>query len=153
MREARYPLAAARTQRDVARQVAELDLRSARATLLDAEQALEAARSAVAEHARRRSAVLSAQPLRCEGSTLARSGAFAARLRAEGTQLAQQLRAAQAILAERARAVRLAELTWIQAHAEREALERHHERFREAERKAAERAYELELEERAARPQ
>jgi hypothetical protein len=153
MREARYPLAAARTQRDLARQTAELELRNARAAHQDAAQAVEAAAARVAEHARQRTAAMCAAPLRSEGARLAQSGAYAARLRAQGARLAQQLRAAQAILAERARAVRLAELTWMQAHAEREAIERHHERFREAERKAAERKYELELEERSTRPQ
>jgi hypothetical protein len=53
------------------------------------------------------------------------------------------------MVSAQARAVRLAELSWQRAYAEREALERHHERFREAERKAAEKAYELETEERA----
>lgn len=153
MREARYPLAAARTQRDLARQGAELELRNARASQQEAEQGVEAARARFAAHAALRSATMCAAPQRSEGAALALTGAYAARLRTEGAKLAQQLRAAQVILAERARAVRLAELTWMQAHAEREAIERHHERFREAERKAADRKYELELEERATRPQ
>jgi hypothetical protein len=153
MREARYPLAAARTQRDLARQAAELELRNARAAQQEAERAVEAARARSAAHAKQRSATMCAVPQRSEGAALSIRGAYAARLQADGARLAQQLRAAQVILAERARAVRLAELTWMQAHAEREAIERHHERFREAERKAAERKYELELEERPTRPQ
>jgi hypothetical protein len=155
MREARYPLAAARVQRDQARQQAEDALRAARSGLQDAELALEAVRGACRAHdARRASALLPApssqagKPSLASAEELARSGVYAARLHVESGRLAQQLKAAQARVTEQARAVRLAEMAWQQAYAEREALERHHARFREAERKAAERAYELEVEER-----
>jgi hypothetical protein len=154
MRVARYPAAAARIQRDHARQVAELALRAARGKLADAEAAHEAAQAAAAEHARRRSATLgtgTGTGTLDRAADLARSGAYAGRLQLQAKQLAQQLRAAQAILAEQARAVRLAELTFTRAYAEHEAIERHHERFLAAERKAVERAYELEAEERAQR--
>lgn len=146
MRVARYPVAAARIQRDHARQVAELGLREARARFADAEAALEVARVAAEEHARRRSATL-AQGQVASAAELARSGVYAGRLRVEAEQLGLQLRAAQAILAEHARAVRLAELELTRAYAEHETIERHHERFLAAERRAVERAYELEAEE------
>ena len=156
MREARYPLAAARVQRDHARQQAEDALRAARSGLQDAELALEAVRGACRAHDARRANALApaggagnGKPSLASAEELARSGVYAARLQIESGRLAQQLRAAQARVTEQARAVRLAEMAWHRAYAEREALERHHARFREAERKAAERAYELEVEERA----
>ena len=155
MREARYPLAAARVQRDHARQQAEDALRVARTGLRDAELAVEAVRGAWRAHEARRTRALSPQTgtaagtARASAEELARSGVYAARLQIESGRLAQQLTAAQARVAEQARAVRLAEMAWQQAYAEREALERHHARFREAERKAAERAHELEVEERS----
>lgn len=153
MREARYPLAAARVQRDHARQQAEDALRAARSGLQDAELALEAVRGACRAHEARRASTLGprpgAQQSLASAEDIARSGVYAARLQVESGRLAQQLRAAQARVTEQARAVRLAEMAWQKAHAERETLERHHARFREAERKAAERAYELEVEERA----
>jgi hypothetical protein len=160
MREARYPLAAARVQRDHARQQAEDALRAARSGLQDAELAVEAVRGACRAHDARRANALAppppggggpkdGRPSLASAEELARSGVYAARLQIESGRLAQQLRAAQARVTEQARAVRLAEMAWHKAYAEREALERHHARFREAERKAAERAYELEVEERA----
>jgi len=154
MREARYPLAAARVQRDQARLQAEDALRTARNSLRDAELALEAVRGAWRAHEARRARALSPSEgragadSRASAEELARSGMYAARLQIESGRLAQQLTAAQTRVTEQARAVRLAEMAWQKAYAEREALERHHARFREAERKAAERAYELEVEER-----
>lgn len=156
MREARYPLAAARVQRDQARQQAEDALRTARSALQDAELAVEAVRGACRAHEARRASALTpapstanaGRPSLASAEELARSGVYAARLQVESGRLAQQLRAAQARVTEQARAVRLAEMAWHKAYAEREALERHHARFREAERKTAERAYELEVEER-----
>jgi hypothetical protein len=159
MREAPYPLAAARVQRDHARQQAEDALRAAKTGLRDAELAVEAVRGACRAHEARRARALSPQmgtasgadsgAARASAEELARSGVYAARLQIESGRLAQQLAAAQARVAEQARAVRLAEMAWQKAYAEREALERHHARFREAERKAAERAHELEVEERS----
>src|SRR5262245_55498445 len=104
MRVARYHVAAARIQRDHARQLAELGLREARARFADAEAALEVARVAADEHARRRSATLAPGEL-ASAAELARSGAYAGRLQIEAKKLGLQLRAAQAILAEHARAV------------------------------------------------
>jgi hypothetical protein len=151
MREARYPLAAARTQRDHARQVAELSLRAARDRLAEAQAALETARQRAELHARSRNAALEAHARQGSeqhaGFELTRAGLYAARLRAELSVLSQQLRAAQRSLSVQARAVRLAELAVTQAHAEREVLERHHERFRESERLAHLKAQELEAEE------
>jgi hypothetical protein len=161
MRDARYPLAAARTQREVARQQAEAELRAARNRLAETERQLESARAACAAHRQRRVRTLTPVPTstpsetresadeRVSAAALARSGAFAARLQRETAGLAEQLAAATRSVAEHRRALRLAELAWQRAHAEHETIERHHERFREAKRKAAERAYELEVEERA----
>jgi len=165
MRDARYPLAAARTQRDVARQQAEAELRTARNQLEEAYRQLEAAREACTAHRQRRVRTLTPAPTsaptrgseksghardeRMSATALVRSGAFAARLQREAAGFAAQLAAATRTVAEHTRALRLAELAWQRAHAEHEAIERHHERFREAKRKEAERAYELEIEERA----
>jgi hypothetical protein len=153
MREARYPLAAARTQREVALQQAEQTLLAARASLRDVEKAADLAAHAAAEHARLRVRAVTPEPTsgvaQLSGQQIALSGLYAARLHQDAGRLAERRSAAQLTVAEQARAVRLAELAWLRAHAEREAIERHHERFRAAERKAAERAYELEAEERA----
>lgn len=156
MRDARYPLAAARTQREIARQQAEAALHVARNALHDAERVLEAARAACAAHQQRRVRALTPPPTlahdeRMSAPSLARSGVFAARLQRETADLVAQLAAATRDVAKHTRALRLAELAWQRAHAEHEVLERHHERFREAKRKEAERAYELELEEQAQR--
>jgi hypothetical protein len=152
MREARYPLAAARTLRETARRAAEDALHAARAKHSDAERAVATLQAAVDEKQARRVRTLTPDPTsdrsQRSGADVARSGAYAARLHAELGRLAEQLRAAQATLKEQARAVRLAELAWQQAYAEHEALERHHERFRQAERKAADKADELEVEDR-----
>lgn len=147
MREGRYPLAAARTQRKVALEQAEQALREARAQLQVNEAAVEAARTLCAAHAQRRTLLVSSSA-HSSAAQLAFSGAYAARLQREAAHLAEQLQAALCTLSGQARAVRLAELAWQRAYAEREAIDRHHERFRVAERKAAERADELELEER-----
>jgi post-segregation antitoxin (ccd killing protein) len=97
-----------------------------------------------------RSALLT-EPSR-HGAELARSGAYAARLRAEMAELAQRVRSSQEQLVERARALRLAELSLAEAYVQRELLERHHTRFREAQAKAIEHASELEVEELQQRP-
>lgn len=152
MREGRYPLDAVRTQRDHACQQAEQGLVIARGRLCEAQNALEATRAAQAAHAGKRSRLVTPDPdhtERLSSPALARSGAYAARLQEEGRKLADQVQAAQTEVSVRARALRLAELSWERAYAEREALHRHHERFRAAERKAAERAYEIETEEHA----
>jgi hypothetical protein len=156
MRERRYPLAAARLQRDQARQVAELELRAAQDRQAAAEAVLAEVHTRIATHARRRALLGSADPHqrheRNSGSMLARNGTYAARLRVELNALGLQLRAAQLDLSAAARAVRLGELGLVRAHAEREVLERHHAQFRVAERKAAELAQELEIEDAAQRP-
>jgi hypothetical protein len=153
MRERRYPLAAARVQRDQARQVAELELRATRDRQAAAEAALAEVHALISAHARRRALLGSPVPHeRHDGLMLARNGTYAARLRVELNGLGLQLRAAQVNVSEAGRAVRLAELALSRAHAEREVVERHHAQFRVAERKAAELAQELELEDAAQRP-
>jgi hypothetical protein len=153
MRKGRYPLEEVLAQRGRACQQAELDLALARGRLQDATLALAVAQAACTEHAGKRSRLVTPTPEQAarlvSAQALAWSGAYAVRLRGEGQKLAECARAAQTVVSAQARAVRLAELSWQKAYAEREMLERHHERFREAERKAAERAYELEVEERA----
>lgn len=149
MRKGRYPLEQVLAQRGLAYQQAELELANARGKLQDAEKALTVAQAAVAEHAAKRAQVVSPEAAgrSISAQALAWSGAYAARLQVEAQKLAARAREAQAGLAAAARAVRLAELTWQRAYAEREALVRHHERFRESERKAIEKAYEIEIEE------
>jgi hypothetical protein len=153
MRKGRYPLEQVLAQRVCACQQAELELVVARGRLQEAEQALAAARAVYVAHQSKRSRLVTPTPEQAgslvSAQTMVWSGAYAARLHAAGRKLAECAQAAQTVVAVQARALRLAELSWQQAYAEREALERHHERFREAERKAAERAYELETEERA----
>jgi hypothetical protein len=151
MREGRYPLDAVRTQRDRACQQAEQALAAARSRLAEAEQVLAGARAAHEAHTGKRSRVVTPDPERgaFQPQALALFGAYGARLYEEGRKLAERVQRAQTVVSIQARALRLAELSWQRAYAEREALERHHERFREAERKAAERAYEIETEERA----
>ena len=151
MRKSRYPLEQVLAQRARACQQAELELVVARGRLHDAEKALAAAQALCADHQGKRTRLVTPAPEHAQVSAqaFAWSGAYAARLREDGRKLAERAQAAQTVVTAQARALRLAELTWQRAYAEREALERHHERFKEAERKAAERAYELETEERA----
>jgi len=153
MRKGRYPLEVVRTQRDQAYKQAELEMVRAQGALFDAEKALAAAQEACKAHASKRSRLVTPEPTEAAKLTstqaLSWSGAYSARLLEEARKLALLARAAQTNVATQARALRLAELTWHRAYAEREALERHHERFREAERKAADRAYELESEDHA----
>jgi hypothetical protein len=146
MRKRRYPLEEVLAQRVRACQQAELELMAARGKHHDAQQALSKAQAAADEHRSKRSRlVTSSGPTTAQA--LACTGAYAARLHHEGQKLAAVVQSAQTVLSAQARAVRLAELTWQRAYVEREALERHHERFRAEERKAIERAYELETEE------
>jgi hypothetical protein len=152
MRATRYPLATARTQRDQAQQLAQTRLAEARARLAQAESGLQTAHGTMAALLEQRSAALapptSAGARGCDrAAEIARSGAYAARLHAELNQLTLRIRAEQRSVAEHARAVRLAELTLSDAYAQRELVERHHARFREAEHKASEHAQELEAEE------
>jgi chromosome segregation ATPase len=152
MRETPYPMAAVRTQRDLLRREAVARLATARSDLQLAEATLAAATAALSELQRRRSAGTSAAATKRSephalGSELARHGAYAARLQGQVRELQAQLRAAAAVLAERQRALRLAELSVVEAHAQREVVERHHAQFRAAERKAAELAQEIEAEE------
>jgi hypothetical protein len=157
MRATRYPLAAARTQRDQAQQVAKIRLAEARARLAQAETGLQAAQATMAAVLAQRSATTLALPAaypnggcvrrHAGAAQIARNGAYAARLQTELNQLTLRIRAEQRSVAEHARAVRLAELTLADAHAQRELVERHHARFREAEHKASEHAAELEAEE------
>lgn len=153
MRKRRYPLEEVLAQRVRACQQAELELVVARGRLHDAETALAAAQALCVAHQGKRSRLVTPTPEQAgqlvSGQTFVWSGAYAIRLHAEARKLAERAKAAQTVVSAEARALRLAELSWQRAYAEREALERHHERFKEAERKAAERAYELETEERA----
>jgi hypothetical protein len=148
MRKSRYPLEQVRELRVRTYQEAELELARARGRLHDAEQALAAAQEALATHNAKRSGVV--QPAAgarvVSSQALAWSGAYGARLQADGLKLKERVKAAQATLTAEARALRLAELTWHRAYADRELLNRHHERFLQAEKKAAERAEELEIE-------
>lgn len=150
MRKGRYPLETVLAQRGRACQEAELELAHARGRLHDAQVALAAAEEARGAQAAKRSRVVTPTPEQTlvSAQALAWSGAYAARLQAEARTLSEAVKAAQAVVASAARAVRLAELTLQRAYVEREALNRHHERFRQSERKAAERAAELEAEER-----
>jgi hypothetical protein len=153
MRETPYPLAAARTQRDQLRRDALAELGTARQQLHAADAALDTVRATV-EALRRRRAI--APPVR-DGRThaaaeIAREGAYATRLQRELAGLLLQLKAAEKHASEQRRAVRLAELRVADAHAQREVLERHHAQFRATERKASERAQELEDEELRSRP-
>jgi hypothetical protein len=151
MRETPYPMAAVRTQRDLARWEAMAQLATAQAELQRAELTLAAAHAALSELQQRRSAELApAASIEREhpnlGSDLARRGAYGARLQSRARELAAQLRAAETAVTERQRAVRMAELDLAQAHAQREVIERHHAQFQASERKASERAEELEVE-------
>jgi hypothetical protein len=151
MRETPYPMAAVRTQRELLRREAMAQLATAQAELQRAELTLAAARTALNELQERRCADLAPsistpheRPSR--GSDVARRGAYGARLQNRALELGAQLRAAEGAVAERQRAVRMAELDLAQAHAQREVLERHHAQFQASERKATERAEELEAE-------
>jgi hypothetical protein len=147
MRKGRYPLEQVLSQRVRACQEAELELMRARGRLQDAEAALVMAKDAWQAHGAKRSRLVTDHTGRSVSAhALAWSGAYAIRLQAEGLKLAQRLKAAQAEVSAQARALRLAELSMHRAYAERETLNRHHERFQETERKAAERAAELEAE-------
>ena len=148
MRKGRYPLEQVLAHRVRTCQEAELELVRARGRVHDAQVALAAAEEARRLHLEKRSRVVTPAPgqTTISGHVLAWSGAYAARLQVESQKLTERVKAAQAVVASEARAQRLAELTWQRAYAERETLNRHHERFRQAERKAAERAEELEAE-------
>jgi hypothetical protein len=148
MRKSRYPLEQVLALRVRTCQEAELELARARGRLQDAQVALAAAEEARTAHAAKRSRIVTPTPEQAlvSAQALAWSGAYGARLQAEAQKLSERLKAAQAAVSIEARGLRLAELTWQRAYAERETLNRHHERFQESERKAAERAEELEVE-------
>jgi hypothetical protein len=144
MRDARYPLAAARTQRDHARQLAQLALRDARDRMREGEAAVEQLRERAKTLQQQRT---SREAALTSGLSLARHATFASRLGIEQRSLERQLSAALTTLRDQQRAARLAELALEHAHAERELIERHHADFRTAERKASELVQELESEE------
>lgn len=147
MRQSRYPLEQVRELRVRAYQEAELELTRARGRVHDAQQALTAAEHALQAHTAKRAKVVTPEAGEAVSSqALARLGMYAARLQTEGQKLKAHVKTAQAALAAEARALRLAELTWQRAYTDREMLSRHHERFLESQRKAAERAEELEIE-------
>jgi hypothetical protein len=148
MRKRSYPLEQVLQLRVRTYQEAELELAQAKGRLHDAQLALAAAEDALKEHSAKRSRVVTPDPSTklVSSQALAWSGAYAARLQADGLKLKERVKAAQSVVATESRAVRLAELTWHRAYADRELLNRHHERFLESERKAADRAEELEIE-------
>ena len=148
MRKSRYPLEQVRELRVRAYQEAELELARARGRVHDAQLALAAAEEALAAQTAKRARVVTPEPSATQVSSqaLAWSGAYAARLQADALKLKERVQAAKSTLAAEARAVRLAELTWHRAYADRELLNRHHEKFLASEKKAAERAEELEIE-------
>ena len=151
---ARYPLAAALTQREHMQEAAKLRLMEARAAMAQAEAELSAATSAWSALASSRAALLNQanKPSRTRASSrtggeLARDGAYAARLGLELAELAIRVQHARRALADHARSLRLAELHLTDAYAQRELVERHHARFQQAASRARERARELETEE------
>jgi hypothetical protein len=148
MRKSRYPLEQVLALRVRTCQEAEVELARARGRVQDAQVALAAAEEAHKAHAEKRTLVVTptAEQAFVSAQALAWSGAYAARLHGEAKKLSEGVKAARAAASAEARALRLAELTWHQAYAERETLNRHHERFQEAERKVAQRADELEAE-------
>jgi hypothetical protein len=158
MRETPYPLAAVRTQRDHLQKHAVTQLGEARRDLEKAELVRQSAREALGELLRRRSAGLSplsnssGQLKQRTVTELVRSGAYALRLQGELHALRAQLGAAEDAVQEQQRLLRLAELNVVDAHAQREVVERHHEQFRAAERKTSERTEELEAEEQRRHP-
>ena len=145
MRPARYPLAAARLQRDEVRKAAQERLAAARAEFDAAQRAVDALCVRRDALRAKRSASVNVKESQ-SAAEVARSGAYAARLGREQQQLNQQLSAAERGLLERARALRLAELALADAHVQRELIERHHARFQEEQRKLADREEELEVE-------
>lgn len=148
MRKRSYPLEQVLQLRARTYQEAELELSRARGRLHDAQLALAAAQEALAAHSAKRSRVVTPDPAATlvSSQALAWSGAYAARLQTDALKLKDRVKAAQGVVTTEARAVRLAELTWHRAYADRELLNRHHERFLASERKAADRAEELEIE-------
>lgn len=148
MRKRSYPLEQVRELRARTYQEAELELARAKGRLHDAQQALAAAKDALEQHSAKRSRVVTPEPATrlVSSQALAWSGAYAARLQTDGLKLKEHVKAAQSAVTAEARALRLAELTWHRAYADRELLNRHHEQFLAAQRKAADRAEELEIE-------
>jgi hypothetical protein len=148
MRKRSYPLEQVLQLRVRTYQEAELELARARGRLHDAQLALTAAQEALAAHSAKRARVVNPEPAGkvVSSQALVWSGAYAARLQVDALKLKERVKAAQEVVTAEARALRLAELTWHRAYADREMLNRHHERFLESERKAAERAEELEIE-------
>ena len=145
MRPKAYPLEAARTLRSRAHDEAVLALSQARTHAADAIAAHERAQAAVAALEDARTLALAPASAAVSGAELARSAAYAHRLRLELDRKRAALAEAAAALRTSARAVRLAELKLSQAYIEREVIERHHARFAERERKRVERAEEAEL--------
>jgi len=148
MRKRTYPLEQLREIRVRAYQEAELELARARGRLHDAQLALAAAEESLAAHSAKRARVVTPDPSTkmVSSQALAWSGSYAARLQTDALKLKARVKAAKDALAAEARALRLAELTWHRAYADRELLNRHHEKFLASEKKAAERAEELEIE-------
>ena len=151
---ARYPLAAALTQREHLQEAAKLRLLEARAAMARAEAELSAATSAWSALASSRAALLtreakspSPRGTTRTGAELARDGAYSARLGGELATLAIRVEHARRALADHARSLRLAELHLCDAYAQRELLDRHHARFQQQALRAREYAQELETEE------
>ena len=141
MRSKPYPLEAARKLRAQAQDVAVLELQAARTRLstVQGEQARLAAAVAELEERRRK------LPAATSGVELARSGAYADRLRLEQRAQQELLQRAAAEARGCARALRLAELKLSRAYVERELIDRHYARFAADARRRAERAEEAEL--------
>jgi flagellar biosynthesis chaperone FliJ len=140
--KAPYPLEAVRMLRKTQRDGAELQLAEARVQLAQAQSALYALTQQRDTGAAERSEQANARSGR--GADLARAGAYDARLAQAARELAKHEQAAKAVVRERERAVRIAEQTLLEAYREQQLIERHHERFAQAEHKRRVKAEELE---------
>jgi len=150
----KYPLEAARQLRGHAVEEAEASLARAVAGLSEAERQLTAARADMSAHAARarRDEADIAKREESGGSAaeLNRGQAFRERLAREQESLTESVRDAGAIYASREAEVAAARAKLAELRAEKEVVERHHDRFRSAEAKEREAREEAEAEDLAA---
>ncbi len=146
----RYPLEAARTVRAHGVEQAEAELAVRTSALEEAKQALDEARGALRAHLERvkqeKDALARGEEAGGSAAELARGSAFLSRRRNEEEALGAAIRAAEKAVGDAQSKVDEARTTLAEAQAEKDVVERHHDRFRGDEKRERERRAEAEAE-------
>jgi flagellar export protein FliJ len=137
--EDRYRLAPVRETRERTERVKRGELASAVDETRDAEAQVAAIHARAAGVRRRLSALEPAGPALVPASELANAERYRSRLRGELAAIAGELERAEAVLSDRTDVADTARGSLARARADREVIERHFARWRETQRKAAER--------------